>query len=213
MNESIVVPDQAKRTAILDAAIGVFALHGFSKTDVQVIANRAGVGKGTVYRYFGSKTDLFWAATLEVTIRLQKLLNQAAEGGETILEVFQKTARAYARFLVTHPDHLEIFIQQRAEFYDQVPETHRLQHELSHEKYVSLLKRGMESGEFRPDLDPDTTMMAFGGLIFGTLSHCCFHFTQAQREQAEIQEQIVDHVVRGANLFLDGIVRKEKSKE
>ena len=55
---------------------------GFRGTDVQVIADRAGVGKGTVYRYFRNKEDLFWAATYEVLMRLERHLEAAMEGVE-----------------------------------------------------------------------------------------------------------------------------------
>src|SRR5699024_4707587 len=41
-----------RRTEILDAAATQFARNGFAATDVQVIADQLGIGKGTVYRYF-----------------------------------------------------------------------------------------------------------------------------------------------------------------
>ena len=47
--------DPDKRLAILEQAIHTFAEQGFRDADVQLIADRAGVGKGTVYRYFGNK--------------------------------------------------------------------------------------------------------------------------------------------------------------
>lgn len=44
-----------KGDAILDAALVLFAEQGFHATIVPDIAARAGVGAGTIYRYFGSK--------------------------------------------------------------------------------------------------------------------------------------------------------------
>ncbi len=44
-----------KREAILAAALDLFAERGFHGTAVPLIANQAGVGAGTVYRYFASK--------------------------------------------------------------------------------------------------------------------------------------------------------------
>ena len=51
-----VVPD--KREAILDAALELFVERGFFGTAVPEIADRAGVGAGTIYRYFESKEAL-----------------------------------------------------------------------------------------------------------------------------------------------------------
>lgn len=44
---------------ILKAASEVFLTTGFEKSTVQEIANKAGVGKGTIYEYFQSKEALF----------------------------------------------------------------------------------------------------------------------------------------------------------
>lgn len=50
--------EPAKREAILAAALHLFADRGFYGTAVPLVAERAGVGAGTVYRYFESKEAL-----------------------------------------------------------------------------------------------------------------------------------------------------------
>ena len=50
--------DPDKRTAILDAALELFVERGYYCTAVPAVAERAGVGAGTIYRYFKSKEDL-----------------------------------------------------------------------------------------------------------------------------------------------------------
>jgi AcrR family transcriptional regulator len=47
-----------KREAILEAALHLFVERGFFGTAVPEIADRAGVGAGTIYRYFESKEAL-----------------------------------------------------------------------------------------------------------------------------------------------------------
>jgi TetR/AcrR family fatty acid metabolism transcriptional regulator len=53
---------QDKRKAILDSAIEVFAKKGFSKANIQEVANKADVASGTVYLYFRNKDDLLLQA-------------------------------------------------------------------------------------------------------------------------------------------------------
>jgi AcrR family transcriptional regulator len=48
----------AKRDAILSAALELFAERGFHGTAVPLVADKAGVGAGTIYRYFPSKESL-----------------------------------------------------------------------------------------------------------------------------------------------------------
>src|SRR6201993_4265999 len=52
----------ARREEILAAATSLFAEHGFADTDTQLLADKLHVGKGTLYRYFPSKRELFLAA-------------------------------------------------------------------------------------------------------------------------------------------------------
>src|SRR5678816_3665327 len=47
-----------KRRRILDAALGVFAAKGYHGTSVPEVADAAGVGVGTLYRYFEDKNAL-----------------------------------------------------------------------------------------------------------------------------------------------------------
>ena len=61
------------RQRILDAAEAIFATEGLS-VPIDTVAERAGVGVGTLYRHFPTKEALFQAI---VTARLEYLLNAA----------------------------------------------------------------------------------------------------------------------------------------
>lgn len=50
------------RARILDAARAELAENGFARTSVATIAERAGLGTGSVYRYYASKEELCAAA-------------------------------------------------------------------------------------------------------------------------------------------------------
>lgn len=53
------VPAQARREAILAAALSVFSERGFDAARLDEVATRAGVAKGTLYLYFKDKQALF----------------------------------------------------------------------------------------------------------------------------------------------------------
>jgi len=159
--------DPGKRHAILEQAIRTFAELGFRGTDVQVIADRAGVGKGTVYRYFGSKEDLFWATTFEVMLRLDRHVFAAMEGVDGACAKLRTAAIAYAGFFEATPEYLEVFIQERAEFRGVGPQSHRDHHDSMIEKMGRILQHGIETGELRP-VDTRQTTIAMGCLLYGT---------------------------------------------
>src|SRR3546814_1367533 len=63
-------PDAGKHAAILLHARHLFAEHGFSGANMDVLAEAAGVSKPTIYLHFGSKASLFEAALHGLVDRL-----------------------------------------------------------------------------------------------------------------------------------------------
>ncbi len=59
------------------------------------VAAAAGVGKGTLYRYFQSKDDLFSALVLDGMARLRFELEAAAERGANPIERLEHVVRAF----------------------------------------------------------------------------------------------------------------------
>ena len=49
------------RNAIMEAAVRLFSEKGFEKTSIEQLALAAGIGKGTIYSYFQTKTEIFHA--------------------------------------------------------------------------------------------------------------------------------------------------------
>src|SRR6185437_6546994 len=65
---------------ILEAAMQLFAEHGYSDTDTQLLADKLQVGKGTLYRYFRSKRELFLAAADRVMRLLRHSMDDRLKG-------------------------------------------------------------------------------------------------------------------------------------
>jgi len=111
--------EQRRRAEILAVAASVFARTGYAETDVQVVADQVGVGKGTVYRYFATKKDLFLAAVdqglNELSVAVDAVILDEALSP---LDRFAGAMRAYLRFFAARPEMVELFIQERAVFRD-----------------------------------------------------------------------------------------------
>lgn len=67
-----------KRDIILQAAWSLIRHYGYSKTTIDDIAKRAKIGKGTVYLYFRSKTDIMLALTDLTNQRITNELERIA---------------------------------------------------------------------------------------------------------------------------------------
>jgi AcrR family transcriptional regulator len=84
-----------RRREILAVAARRFAAAGYDATDVQVVADELGVGKGTVYRYFPTKEALFLAAVDQGMQELKGWIDQATSKARTSIERVQLGVRAY----------------------------------------------------------------------------------------------------------------------
>jgi AcrR family transcriptional regulator len=192
--------DPGKRHAILEHAIRTFAQLGFRRTDVQAIADLAGVGKGTVYRYFHSKEDLFWAATYEINLRLERAVFAAMEGVDGACPKLRAAAAAYSRFFEDNPHYLELTVQDRAEFHGAGPESHLEHHEKMIRMVGQIMRQGIEDGELRPVPDVRQTMLAMGSLLYGAAVLGCHLKSVAV---AEMTEHGVDVFLRGLRTTSD----------
>lgn len=95
-----------KKEAILKAALELIAEHGFHGAPTAMIAEQAGVGTGTIYRYFESKDDLI------------KALQQNFEGKlrASMLDGYPEDQSVQFRFIHTGSSLLHYFIDNPSEF-------------------------------------------------------------------------------------------------
>jgi AcrR family transcriptional regulator len=93
-----------KREAILEAALALFVERGFFGTAVPEIADRAGVGAGTIYRYFESKEALVNAIYRQEKLRFSQEVLDGFPLLGTTREQFRALWMRMAKFATDHPD-------------------------------------------------------------------------------------------------------------
>jgi AcrR family transcriptional regulator len=106
----IIVDKARKRREILEAAMRVFSREGYHRAKMEAVAEEAGIGKGTVYEYFKSKTDLFLALHDHMLAELKAFYMKELEGirqPAAMLERF--IAVAFQTFRLWEPFFLVFF--------------------------------------------------------------------------------------------------------
>ncbi|QEL16076.1 TetR/AcrR family transcriptional regulator [Limnoglobus roseus] len=158
-----------RRGEILDAAEKAFASTGFAETDVQVIADQLGLGKGTVYRYFPTKKDLFLATVdrglADLTTEMETVItDEAIDPVEMIRHAFH----TYLRFFARRPELTELFFQERVAF--QGRETPRYFSSMcTHQsRDEEMVKHLIAAGRLRP-VEVEHLLTVLGDLLFGTV--------------------------------------------
>jgi AcrR family transcriptional regulator len=93
----------ARRRAILQAALQSFATKGFTQTTMEDIRQLSGASMGSIYHHFNNKEMLAYALFLEGRGELNAAL-QAALVEATPQEGIQALVRAYLDWFAAHPD-------------------------------------------------------------------------------------------------------------
>jgi AcrR family transcriptional regulator len=131
-----------RREALIEAAITEFALKGLHGTAIEDIARRVGISQPYVFRLFGTKKDLFIAASDRVYDRIVALFTDAAGTGDG--DVLKSMALGYFQ-LLSHREELLMLLQMFAAAGD--PEVQRA----VGARYQELFDRVQEAARTGPD--------------------------------------------------------------
>ena len=188
------VKTEEKSLAILDAASKVFLAREFHEVLIDDVAAAAGTGKGTIYRYFTTKEELFFGSVLHGLDGLyeniaRELLEERSPRGRLAIIAAEVLRFAWnRRDLVTllHRDE-RLFARRGAEFHER------------RQKIVQLVRgaiqEGIERGDLRP-IDPTTGAELFLGMLRGL---------NLFRRPADTIETIVSESL---DVFWNGVARR-----
>ena len=79
------------------------------RANLDEMAEKAGVAKGTLYRYFESKADLYVAVLADNLELFLERMEEAARPRESALERVRSIGRFYFAHWLEHPDYFQIF--------------------------------------------------------------------------------------------------------
>jgi AcrR family transcriptional regulator len=92
-----------KRSAILEATLELISQHGFHGTAMSMIADQAGVGAGTIYRYFDSKQNLITQLCLEIKCEMGEAVLAGYSEELSLRERFQTLWFNMLHYYMHHP--------------------------------------------------------------------------------------------------------------
>ncbi|NLK71800.1 MAG: TetR/AcrR family transcriptional regulator [Clostridiales bacterium] len=157
-----------KRTAILNAASELFATQGFNNTKMIDIAEKAGIGKGTIYEYFTSKESLFSefikCELLDFYEDVKNnILSKNQKASETLREFFRNESQKFCNYAKTFrllENSLDTGIFKSSDI-------HKTFFEIQFCRFVivkSIIEEGISRGEFKSVNADAASVAALGAL-------------------------------------------------
>jgi AcrR family transcriptional regulator len=179
---------------ILDAAAVVFARHGYQDTEMQYIADALQVAKGTLYRYFASKEELFLKAVMRGMQRLREEVQASGVGVDDPLELLTKAIYAYLAFFRNHPQYTELLIQERAQFKDRKQQTYFVHREKNIGRWRDMYLGLIAEGRLR-NMPVERILDVLNDLVYGTMF--TNYFTERHKPLESQAHDLVDIIFHG----------------
>ena len=164
----------AREADILAAAEKLFTQHGFEQVTMDAVAKEAEFTKRTLYQYFPSKEDLFFAVVIRGFQQMFAYMSGAGEQGTNGFEKLRLVARAYYQFYKDHPAMFRLmtyigYVKSKGTRSARREEWLKFDDTIF-QSFATLIEAGKTDGSIRADLDATQTAYALAFLLTGFLN-------------------------------------------
>ena len=167
--ETIPVPSKlSAKERILDAALEVFSNKGFHSATTDEIAERAGVGKGTVYRYFETKDKLFAELVRLRTEELERRAGSVIDSRDDVLTMISKYIRLYFEFFDSNQRLFRLIVQEQLDLGEHSPDEYFRRVMRAIPKLKRKVYEGTQQGVLK-DVDFQTVFYGTMGFAHGVI--------------------------------------------
>jgi len=161
-----------KREEIVRAALELIAEQGFHGAPMALVAKRAGVGAGTIYRYFANKDEMITQLYREVEERILPVLMKGFNAKGPVRERFLHLSTTLLRYFIDNPLDFRYLEQYHNSPYGVECRREKLLGEgKKNDVYRDLFEEGIRRGEIKKLPLPVLSSLAFGPLLSATRDH------------------------------------------
>ncbi len=193
-------PSRTTRQKILEAALQVFSSRNYHDATVEEIARIAEVGKGTVYRYFRSKEDLYRQMIDEKLDQLNSEIQKIIASQQDVMDIIWQCVTSYMQFFEQNKGLYRLILRDDAHSGG----SKYLRRAL---KNLNPLKRKLleaaKNGRFKP-LNFETAFYGFMGFIHGVVQKWLDH---------NCNYSLLSEVPVVSEILLHGVIPKEEKQK
>ncbi len=193
---------EEKLNEMLETGIREFALNGPDKANINIIAHRAGVSIGVLYKYYENKDAFFKACLRHALLALERAITDALEGecrlldrAEKLIRAVQRTAKEQASYNVLYHEITSGSCRRYAAVFAREIEG------ISARAYTRFIEKAQADGEIRQNMNPRLFAFFFDSLLMMLqFSYSCDYY----RERFKIycgEEMLADDEAVVANLL------------
>jgi len=174
LSSKVKMAGRERRQAIIEAAKELFSQRGFRGTTTRELAAAIGVSEPVLYQHFATKRDLYTAIidqkSKAESEKFRALLDDATKSNDD-RAFFQRLASLIFRWHSEDPAYIRLLLYSGLEGHELATMSYERQAVRFFEAIAAHIRKRMEAGAFRNDIDPLDAARAFVGMVS--------HFAQA----------------------------------
>jgi AcrR family transcriptional regulator len=169
----------ARRELIVDTAEELILEKGFEGATMDEVAEKAELGKGTLYLHFKSKASIYLAICERGSAKLNSMMGKVLTEDISGIEMIRKLGLVYLHFVKDHPIYFSAFNYYEALIHDETLSQSKFasqceEHAREAMAYiVRALQIGMQDGTVRDTYDPKELGLIIWGASKGVV-HMAF---------------------------------------
>jgi TetR/AcrR family transcriptional regulator, cholesterol catabolism regulator len=180
-----------RREELTRTAARLFAERGFHGTSMGDLADAMGVQKGSLYSLTGSKQELLQAALRRGAIAFHGALDGVPEEAAAV-ERIRLALRAHLRVVAEQLDVATVFTREWRYLEGNAREAFLAERRRYEERWRSLFREGVDSGELRTDLDA-----AAAALLVLSAANWAYTWLSPGRDTDELADRFTAILVDG----------------
>lgn len=168
---------------LLETGIREFAEKGLGSANINVIARKSGISVGTLYNYYGTKEDFFFACLKRSMSLMEKVLVEASSGDISILQRAEKLIRAVQAYSKDHAEDMKMYHEITSGASGRHAEVFAKEIEgITSKMYSRFIAEAIERGEIRDDIDSRYFAFMFDDLLtMLQFSYCCDYYRERMK--------------------------------
>jgi len=185
---------EERRKDVLKSAINAFGKSNYRATRMADIAAEAGVSEAMLYKHFESKKVLFLSILENVSYRTATTIGKGFEEEPDALTLLRRLLITYYNQIQEHPNLLKLHFQAVSEIDDkEIGGRIKNDHEVYVNNIKALIKKGLEQGTVRNDIEIDPIAWLFNGI--GVLISMMVLLGRENEIQRGIAGKMIDHLI------------------
>lgn len=194
---------EEKRNNILSVAISEFANNGFENANINIIAKKAKVSVGSLYKYFDTKNDLFLTSVNYGIQNLERVLEGVISSDDPIMLKLEKLIRIDIRFSRENSVLIKLYNVLSSESNSELARRMAVDVEsITASAYKRAIIDGQVNGEIRTDIDPGMAAYLVDNILMNIqFTYACDYYKErfkiySGKDIFEKDDFVIENILR-----------------